>query len=113
MAKPTPKQIKIANTAEFAMAMDVLSQKLGLKPATVAGAAMSIYVSKILDLAEKSGVELAHRNLDRAIEMLTRMRNAQTAKTMEADALALSLRHNEEAHAADALTRAKTTGEPS
>jgi hypothetical protein len=106
MAKPDPKTVKVVNTEAFAMAMDALGQKLGLQPGTVAGAAMSVYVSKVLDLAEKEGVALAHRTLDRAVIMLTTMREATNAKAMEEAAMTMADQQNKDVHEADRKRRA-------
>lgn len=90
---PSKRDIKIHNTLELALLFESICDKWELKPSTRAGAGLSLYVDSIITQAETEGIDLARRNLDRAIEMLRAMREAPHAEGMAEWAQQIAARH--------------------
>jgi hypothetical protein len=101
---PSPRQIKIHNSAAFAVAIEELAKHLGLKPSTMAGGCLSVYTNTLLNLAE-TDLELVQRNLDRAILLFSELRQGTTAKEMIERMDALAAANNADVHAEDAKRR--------
>jgi hypothetical protein len=99
--KPTPREIKENNTARVAELIDTIGVKLGLKPSTLAGACMSVYVNTMLQQAATEDIAVVRRNLDRAIEMLQAMRSGVNADEMETLAMKLAGKHSADVHKRD------------